>query len=64
MITQRPGGSARLGLHPSVSPVRYVECALFPYDHAHVKDFGMALLLPCDCEPNTPGGWNEKIRRS
>ena len=48
MITQRPGGSARLGLHSlgmTLCGTSSEHC--FHIVYAHVKDLRMTLLLPC-----------------
>jgi hypothetical protein len=51
MITQRPGESPRLGLHSlgiTLCGTSSEHC--FHIIHAHVKDFGMTLLMPCGCD--------------
>jgi hypothetical protein len=48
MITQRSGGSATLGLGSlgiTLCDTSSEHC--FHIIHAHVKDLGMTLLLPC-----------------
>ena len=51
MITQRPGGSARLGLHSlgiTLCGTSGQHC--FHMINGRVRDSGMTLLLPCGCD--------------
>ena len=51
MIAQRPGGSARLGLHSLGITLCGTSSELcFHIIHTLVKDLGMTLLLPCGCD--------------
>jgi hypothetical protein len=51
VITQRPGGFARLGLHSlDITLCGTSSGHCFHMIHAHAKDLGMTLLLPCHCD--------------